>query len=183
MEGLQRGADAYLVKPFNAEELLVRVENLIELRRVLRQQFSDEVLITPTEIVVSSEDATFLEQVRDVVEEHMGESRFGVEMLAEEVALSRRQLQRKLQALTDLSPSGYIRMMRLERAAQLLRQQAGRISEVAHAVGFASAEHFSRVFRQVFGETPSAFQENAARQADTSDEESTDPGMHKSSRR
>jgi transcriptional regulator GlxA family with amidase domain len=89
----------------------------------------------------------------------MAESSFGVEALAGEVGLSRRQLQRRLQALMELSPSGYLRMVRLERAAQLLEQQAGQVQEVARQVGFGSVEHFSRLFHQVFGVPPSQYPE------------------------
>ncbi len=99
----------------------------------------------------------FLEQVHQIVEAQMHDSHFSVERLADEVNMSPRQLRRRLRALTKLSPSGYIRTMRLQRAAQLLEQQAGRISEVAYAVGFHNAEHFSRLFQQVFGVAPSQY--------------------------
>ena len=87
----------------------------------------------------------------------MADPAFGVNRLAQEVSLSSRHLHRKLQDLTDLTTAGYIRMMRLERAAQLLEQQAGNVSEVAYAVGFKNADHFSRLFKQSFGIVPSEF--------------------------
>jgi transcriptional regulator GlxA family with amidase domain len=85
----------------------------------------------------------------------MGEHQFGVSRLAEDLGLSERQLYRRVKEIVGLTPVGYIRMMRLERAAHLLRQDAGRVSEVAYAVGFRSAKHFSRLFRQTFGHPPS----------------------------
>ncbi len=85
----------------------------------------------------------------------MANSNFGTEWLADEVGLSPRQLRRKLKDLTDLSTAGYIRSMRLKRAAQLLEEQAGNVSEVAYAVGFQDPKHFSKLFRQVFGVAPS----------------------------
>jgi transcriptional regulator GlxA family with amidase domain len=91
------------------------------------------------------------------VEAEMHDSQFSVERLAEAVNLGPRQLRRRLQALTRLSPSGYIRQLRLQRAVQLLEQQAGRISEVAYAVGFQNAEHFSRLFQQIYGVSPSQY--------------------------
>ena len=112
---------------------------------------------------------------------HMADSTFGVETMAEEVGLSRRQLRRKMQELTDLSPSGYIRMMRLERAAQLLEQQAGRVSEVAYAVGFGSAAHFSRLFHQVFGVPPSAYPVKADQDMMESDKDVTESDTPESS--
>ena len=156
-EGLETGADDYLCKPFNAAELLLRVENLIEIRRILRRRFSGEVMLQPGEISIPSAEALFIKQVRAVVEAQMADSTFTVERLAHEVALSPRQLQRKLRALTRLSPRGFIRSMRLARAAQLLEQRAGNVSEVALAVGFQDEKYFSKLFRQTFGVSPSSY--------------------------
>jgi signal transduction histidine kinase/DNA-binding response OmpR family regulator len=156
-EGLEVGADAYLAKPFDAEELLLRVENLIELRSQLRARYSDTVVVQPTEVEVSSRDAAFLEHIHEVVEEHLDDPSFGVERLAQEVNLSTRQLQRRLRTTTDLSAAAFIRKMRLERAAQLLEQDAGLVSQIAYRVGYQNADAFSRVFRQVFGVPPSEY--------------------------
>ena len=157
VEGLETGADDYLYKPFSAAELLVRVENLIEIRRLLHQRFNRGVPLRPADVYVSSADEAFIEQVRAVIEAQMANSAFTVDVLADEMALSPRQLQRKLRALTRLSPSGLIRSMRLERAARLLEQRAGNVSEVALAVGFRDTKYFSRLFRQAFGVLPSAY--------------------------
>ena len=157
VEGLQTGADDYIFKPFNAAALLARVENLIELRRLLRQRFSREVVLGPDAISVTSAESEFLEQVRIVVEEKLGNSNFGVEWLADEVGLSPRQLQRRLRKSTRLSAAGFIRMMRLQRAAQLLEQKAGSVSEIAYAVGFNDPNYFSRLFHQTFGVAPSQY--------------------------
>ncbi len=155
LEGLGAGADDYLAKPFSAAELKARAENLIELRRALRRRYSDEVVVGPSQVTVPSADAVFLDEVRAAVEQHIGNSEFGVEWLADEVHLSRRQLHRKLRALTGLSSVAYIRMMRLERAAQLLEQHAGTVSEIAYRVGFRDADYFGRLFRQAYGHPPS----------------------------
>ncbi|MEX2399951.1 MAG: two-component regulator propeller domain-containing protein [Rhodothermales bacterium] len=155
--GLELGADDYLMKPFSAEELLSRAENLIEVRRMLRQRFSDEVRIGPSDLSVPSADAAFLKRVRETFEAHIDDSNFGVARLAEEVGLSPRHFHRRMKALTQLSPTGYIRMMRLERAAQLLDQRAGNVSEVAVSVGYNDASYFARLFKQSFGVTPSEF--------------------------
>jgi transcriptional regulator GlxA family with amidase domain len=109
----------------------------------------------PEETFVTSADAAFIERMRVRVEARMGDSHFGVGIMAEELGLSERQLQRRAKETTGLTPAGYIRMMRLERAAQLLRQDAGRVSEIAYAVGFENAKYFSRLFRQTFGHAPS----------------------------
>lgn len=157
IEGLKTGADDYIQKPFNADVVVARVENLIDVRRRLRQRFSDQLRIGPSEISVPSEEEAFLERVREVVEEHMGDSNFGVEWFADEVGMSRRHLHRKLRETVDLSPASYVRMMRLERAAQLLEQRAGTVAEVAYQVGFKNADHFSRVFQQAFDVPPSEY--------------------------
>lgn len=156
-EGFETGADAYLSKPFDAEELLLRVENLIELRRQLRTRYSDIVVVRPTEVEVSSREAAFLERVREVVEEHLDDPGFGVERLAGEVNLSPRQLQRRLRDTTDLSAAAFMRKMRLERAAQLLEQDAGMVSQIAYQIGYQNADAFSRVFREVYGVPPSEY--------------------------
>lgn len=160
IEGLETGADDYMAKPFSAEVLLARVENLIEIRRQLRERFCETFWVRPGDIEITSTDAAFLEQVRAVVEAHLGDHPFSAAWLADEVALSRRQLDRKLRSLTRLTASGFIRKMRLERAAQLLERQAGNVAEVAYAVGFQDAHHFSRLFRQMFGVLPSDYARN-----------------------
>ena len=158
LEGLGLGADDYIQKPFQGEELLLRVENLIEVRRRLRERFSRQTVLGPGEIIVASKDDQFMERVREAVEAHLGDTNFGVDWLADEVGLSRRQLSRRVKAAVGLSPSGYLRMMRLERAAQLLGQQAGSVQDVAYRIGFRDTEHFSKLFKQAFGVLPSKYQ-------------------------
>ena len=157
LAGLASGADDYLTKPFNAEELLVRVENLIEIRRALRHRYSSEMYVGPTEISVPSEEAEFLEQVRGVAERNLAESSFTVEQLADEVGMSTRQLYRRMKEGVGMTPGGYLRMLRLKRAGQLLAQRQGAVSEVAYAVGFNDANYFSRLFKQTFGVPPSEY--------------------------
>lgn len=158
LEGLETGADDYIYKPFNAEELLLRVENLIAVRRLLKERFTQYVVMQPDATPVESVDAVFLEQVRTTVEAEMGNSHFGVAMLADAMALSERQLYRKIDALLNVSPAGFIRTMRLQRAAYLLEHRAGNISDIAYRVGFNNPKYFARVFRQVYGLSPTAYQ-------------------------
>ena len=98
-----------------------------------------------------------MEQVRAVVEAELSNSGLTMELLAEAVGLSLRQFYRRLKAAVGLTPAGYVRMMRLERAAQLLKQEAGNVSEVAYAVGFNDADYFSRLFKQTHGVSPSQY--------------------------
>ena len=154
IEGLQGGADDYLIKPFEPKELLARVRNLIDLRRKLRERFNTAVPLKPGEIAVSSIDDVFLKKVAAVVEQRMSDEDLNVEDLGRDVGMSRSQLHRKLTALTNQSPSDFIRYMRLHRAMALLEGNAGTVSEVAYSVGFGDPSHFSRRFHELFGITP-----------------------------
>ncbi|MCB9399583.1 MAG: response regulator, partial [Acidobacteria bacterium] len=157
IEGLETGADDYLYKPFNRMELLARVENLIHIRRLLKASYQETVQIGPSPVSVPSTEKVFLDRLREVMDENLGRENFGVSELASAVGLSPRQLQRRIRELLQLSPSGYMRMMRLKRAAQLLELRAGSVSEIAYQVGFEDVAHFSRLFRQMYGTPPSGF--------------------------
>ncbi len=157
LEGLETGADDYIFKPFSAETLRVRVRNLIASRREMRRRFSEQVTLGPSEIAVDSADAAFLQKVQEIIEKHLGDGNFGVERLAEEMALSRRQLHRRVQSITQTSSLEFIRTMRLQRAAQLLEQKAGTVSEIAYQVGFQDVNYFSRLFKKAYGKTPSEY--------------------------
>ena len=160
IEGLETGADDYLIKPFDAKELLTRVKNLIEQRRKLRERFRGEMTLKPRDITITSVDEKFLTRVMALVEEHMADSDFDTEALAREVAMSRMQLHRKLKALTGQSPHEFTRTLRLGRAAQLLEKNAGNISEVAYDVGFNNLSHFAKAFREQFNKSPSEYAES-----------------------
>ncbi|MCB0597318.1 MAG: response regulator, partial [Phaeodactylibacter sp.] len=148
LEGLAHGADAYLTKPFQKEELLVRVAKLLELRRQLQQKYQ-----SANGHAREPEDA-FLRKARQIVEANLEEPDFGVEQLSRELGLSRVQVYRKIKALTDLSTSRYIHIARLDKAYGLLKNPELNISEVAYRVGFKDPSHFSRAFSQYFGMPP-----------------------------
>jgi AraC-like DNA-binding protein len=157
LEGLEYGADDYISKPFEAEELKVRSRNLIESRIRLRKKFSKLIEIKPGEVTTTSMDEKFLERLIIVSEKHLSESGYSTESLAREVGLSRSHLNRKLKALTDLSTHGFLLNMRLKRAAQLLKSKAGSISEIAYTVGFENPANFSKAFKMHFGKPPREF--------------------------
>ncbi|MEO1630354.1 MAG: ATP-binding protein [Bacteroidota bacterium] len=157
LAGLEAGADDYLTKPFSPDELRARLSNFVATRHRLRARYSDEVVVGPSEIVVPSAEAAFLERVRDAAEAGLGDPSFGVDALAAEVGLSRRQLGRRLRASLDTAPGVFLRQLRLARAAQLLTQQAGTVAEVAYAVGYRDADHFAKQFRKTYGTLPSAY--------------------------
>lgn len=155
--GLQAGADAYLAKPFDPAELETRVENLIEIRRLVEERVEVPEFLAPTTDTVSSDTAEFLERVNRVIDEHIDNSNFGVDWLADELDLSPRHLRRRLGDVTRLSPSGLIRARRLQRAATLLREGADTVSTVAAAVGYRDAGYFSQLFRESFGCSPTEY--------------------------
>jgi len=157
LAGLEIGADDYLSKPFDAKELHARLKNLIESRRALRERFKQAVVLKPGELAINSADEVFLKKVLAAVEKHLAEEDFEVETLADEVAMSRAQLNRKLRALTGRSVMEFVQSIRLQRAAELLQKKVGTIAEVAFMVGFGDPSYFTKVFRKQFGKTPSEF--------------------------
>ena len=161
LEGLERGADAFLAKPFNMEELHMNIENLIHSRLHLKGKFSGaqqqaELLEQPE---VKGNDELLMERIMKVVNKNLSNSDFNVDMLTQEVGISRAQLHRKMKELTGISTSEFIRNIRLEQAARLLKEQKVNITQVAYAVGFSNLAHFSTVFRKHFGVSPSEYAE------------------------
>ncbi|MBD2755276.1 ATP-binding protein [Spirosoma validum] len=157
IKGLETGADDYLYKPFGLDELLVRVRNLLDSRKKLRERFSRQITLQPTELVVTSLDEQFLQKALAVTEANLANVAFDVESFSREMGLSRTQLHRKLTALTEQSPNEFIRSIRLQRAASLLKQQLGNVADVAYQVGFSSPNYFTKCFRDVYGQTPTEY--------------------------
>jgi DNA-binding response OmpR family regulator/anti-sigma regulatory factor (Ser/Thr protein kinase) len=157
LEGLDAGADDYVAKPFGPEELRRRIANHLAARRHLEARYREEVEIQSLEAVVDAEARPFVEKVLRAIEEHLSDPDFGVDDLAEAVALSRRQLTRRLKKVLDITPGDLIQQRRLGRARQMLEAGPETVAEVAYAVGFRSPSHFSTVFRQEQGTTPSEY--------------------------
>jgi signal transduction histidine kinase/ligand-binding sensor domain-containing protein/DNA-binding response OmpR family regulator len=161
--GLRRGADDYVEKPFRGEELRARVDNLIATRRRLRERYGRDFRIASTAAPADALDRAWLERLREVVGARLGEEDFNVAALADAMRQDRTQLFRRVRELLDTTPTDLLRNARLDRAAELLRDAAGGIGEVAYATGFKSVSHFSQCFRERFGRTPSAFAREEAR--------------------
>ena len=157
LEGLGLGADDYLIKPFNPEELKLRVKNLIKIREQLRQKFTSEMVLKPTEVVVPSTQVRFMEKIKSTIENNLEDESFGVDKLSDEMGMSRSQLHRKLKAITNQSTTEFIRNFRLQRAAQLILQDAGSMAEIAYNVGFNSQAYFNKSFQELFGCSPSEY--------------------------
>lgn len=161
LEGLGTGADDYLSKPFHMKELLARIANLIEQRRKLRERFSKEITLEPSEISITSLDEDFLKRAIDMVEKRLTDENFNLNEFQDAMHMSHSTLFRKLYALTNQSPSGFIRNIRLKRAAQLLRGHFGNINEVSFEVGFNNPSYFSKCFKNVFGISPADYSKNS----------------------
>ncbi len=157
LEGLSTGADDYLIKPFNAEELRVRVKNLIDQRKLLQQRFSRTVILKPADIAINSMDVAFLEKVMLVIEKNMDNADFTTEDFQKEMTMSRMQLHRKLKALTGHATTEFVRIQRLKRAATLLEKDSASVSEICYQVGFNSLSYFTKMFREQFGVPPSQY--------------------------
>ncbi|MEJ2637299.1 MAG: two-component regulator propeller domain-containing protein [Calditrichia bacterium] len=157
IEGLETGVDAYLTKPFSAKELQVRVRNLILQRAQLRNRFSKVPIIKPSDISGTSVDQNFLQKVLNMVNDNLAEEGFSIDKLADKMNMSVSQLNRKLHALIGQAPGQLVRSMRLQRAADLLKQNTGTVAEICYRLGFSDQANFSRAFKKQFGMAPSEF--------------------------
>jgi DNA-binding response OmpR family regulator len=157
IEGLTTGADAYIAKPFNMQLLKARIGNLLNSRRVLRDHYNFELWVGDKPDSKIFRDHDFLRHVFDVINENCEREDFSVEMLARKLNMSVRSLHRKMKALANEKPSKMIWMVRVKKAATLLKSSDLSITEVAFKVGFSETSHFSRVFREQYGMSPSEY--------------------------
>lgn len=154
-EGYDIGADSYVTKPFSSELLISRVNNLLKSRLQLKEYYKRSLLLMPSEQLANTPDEKFLKRLAEIVEKLMSEPDFDVSRLAQEFNFSRPVLYRKVKALTNLSLIEFIRTIRLNRAAQMLKTGQYRVSEVAFEVGFNDLKHFRQCFKEQFNITPS----------------------------
>ncbi len=154
ISGLEHGADAYLIKPFNKRELMACLQNQLNLREKLRIKYSSSQ-VEQTGGTTAGYDEIFLKNVRSILDQEYPNEVFGIEELCKKLDISRVQLHRKLIALTGQPASHYIRSFRLTKAKEMLRTTIKSISEIAYETGFSDANYFSRVFSQEFGTPPS----------------------------
>ena len=159
IEGLECGADDYVAKPFDTDELVCRIDNHLTARRHVRECYQDEVHLDVLDASVEENDVPFLRDVVEAVEASLSDPEFTAGCLAEEVALSRRQLTRRLKSAVGETPAAFIRQRRIERAKQLLAGSGETVAEVAYAVGFRSPSHFSQVFQEKVGLQPTSYQD------------------------
>ncbi|WP_068825754.1 hybrid sensor histidine kinase/response regulator transcription factor [Wenyingzhuangia fucanilytica] len=166
LKGLKNGADDYIRKPFDTELLKIKLKNIIKNRDILRKRFNREINLQPKEVTVTSTDELFLQQAIDIVEKHMMNTDFSVEMLVKEMGHSRSNLYLKFKEITGLSSSEFIRNIRLKRAVQLFEQSDLSVKEIMYMTGFNTASYFAKCFKKQFGVIPSEY----VRQSDRKDQ-------------
>lgn len=153
--GYECGADSYILKPFSARLLLVRLRNLIDNRRRLQSSFADKTSLRKEPI--ADLDKGFVEKLRTLIEEQLGNSELSVEDLGDKIGMSRVQLYRKAKALTGYSPNELLRIARLKKAASLLASTEKTVAEITYEVGFSSPSYFTKCYKDYFGESPTDF--------------------------
>ncbi|MCR5131976.1 MAG: helix-turn-helix domain-containing protein [Prevotella sp.] len=163
LEGLKKGADAFLAKPFNMQELHILIDNLIDNHRRLRGKFTgaqrqeDKV----KKVMVKGNDDVLMERIMKTINQNLADPDFNVEKLATSVGISRAQLHRKMKEITGISTGEFIRNLRIEQAARLIAEGKINITQVSYSVGFNNQTHFSTVFRRHFGVSPSEYADRA----------------------
>ena len=161
LEGLRKGADAFLAKPFNMEELHILIDNLVDNVRRIRGKYSGAQgqKAKIEQIKVKGNNDALMERVMKYMNEHLADPDLNVEKLTEDVGISRAQLHRKLKEIAGVSAGEFIRNLRLEQAARLIEEGQINITQVAYSVGFCNQTHFSTVFKKHYGMSPSEYAE------------------------
>ncbi|HEY6436812.1 MAG TPA: ATP-binding protein, partial [Ignavibacteriaceae bacterium] len=157
IEGLETGADDYLTKPFDSRELLVRIKNLLNQRKKLRERFSKEIKIDADSVTTNPVDNEFLKRAIDSAEKNLSNADFTADDFAKELFVSTSQLRRKLVAITGQAPGEFLRTHKLKRAAEMITAGNLSITQIAFEVGFSSPSHFTKAFQQQFNSLPSDF--------------------------
>lgn len=157
LEGLESGADDYLSKPFDINELQLRVKNLLSYKSRLKKKFGNGDMFTPDEVSVSSVDDELMKKAIQIVEDNIPNDHFDIPTFCSDLGVSRTMLFIKVKAWTNFTPNEFIQHFRMKRAAQLLELGTLNISEVSYKVGFRNPKYFSKCFQKVYGETPSVY--------------------------
>lgn len=154
IKGLDYGANAYIEKPFSVEQLFATIQNILKDREIMRKSFRMGDTLSQARSAEHAQDSKFLEKISGLILERMGESWITVEELAENMNVSHSSLQRKIKALTGLSPVEFVRNVKLRKAAELLASGEYRVNEVCYAIGFSKPSYFSSCFKKLFGVLP-----------------------------
>lgn len=156
LEGLALGADDYITKPFCIELLILRINNLIKWHNGTKNKLVDPKI---KQVEITSMDEKMVKDATEYVENNLSNADISVESLSASLAMSRVQLYKRLLSITGLTPSEFIRNIRLRHAEQLLRQSQRSVSEIAYQVGFNNPRYFSRYFSEMYGVTPSVYKQ------------------------
>ena len=157
-ESYEQGADAYLTKPFLTEMLLARVRNLLDEREKRMKSFSSGADVSPMHVTITTVDQKLMARIMECLEKNMDNADYSVEQLAADVGMHRMNLYRKIQSLYGMTPSEFIRTMRLKRAAQIIADDPNlNVAEVAYMVGFNTPKYFTKYFKELFGVLPSQY--------------------------
>ncbi|WP_019539914.1 hybrid sensor histidine kinase/response regulator transcription factor [Proteiniphilum acetatigenes] len=158
VQGFETGADAYIDKPFSLEVLMAQIANLLQNREKLRETFLKNPFIGANSIVRTKSDEEFVKKLHAIVQENLDNSEFIVEDISEQFNMSRASFYRKIKGVLDLTPNEYIRVERLKKAAQLLKEKVYKVNEICYMVGFNSPSYFTKCFQQQFGVLPKDFE-------------------------
>jgi signal transduction histidine kinase/ligand-binding sensor domain-containing protein/DNA-binding response OmpR family regulator len=157
IKGLESGADDYIQKPFEKDILIARIANLLQTRSNLQDYFFNTITLKSPDIAISDEYKLFLEKCIHIVERHITDENFSIKVLAAEIGMSHSNLYRKVKSLSGHTVNGFIRYIRLRKAAQLLIESDMNVNEVALETGFNSIKYFRTQFFNLFGVNPSDF--------------------------
>lgn len=159
LEGLENGADDYITKPFDFNILALRIKKLLQLRQKRQKNFTPLMEISPSEISITSLDKKLIDKAVKYVEDHISCPELSVEELSSELDISRVHFYKKMLSITGKTPTEFIRIIRLKRASQFLRESQQSISEIAYQTGFSNPKYFRKYFKEEFGMLPSEYQE------------------------
>ena len=157
IEGLNEGADDYIGKPFSMDVLKARIVNILKTREQLRSAYRNSPMTHTDTLAISKVEEDFLKRLQDLTMEHLGDAEFTVEQLADELAMSRTSLNRKISSLLGVSPNEFLRIERLKKAAELIARDGYKINEVCYMVGFNTPSYFAKCFKAQFGMLPKDF--------------------------
>mgnify|MGYP003859971955 CR=1 FL=1 len=158
--GMEMGADVYIEKPFSIDHLSLQIKNLLHYRDQVRQAFANQPMVNVETIAHTRADEEFLTQANEAILENIGNETFGVNELADVLCMSQSSLLRKIKGISEMTPNGYIRLVRLKKAAEMLKEGKFTVTEISEKVGFNSPSYFSKCFQKQFGDLPKDFSKN-----------------------
>ena len=170
LSGVESGADAYITKPFSLKLLLTRIFKLIEQREKLREKFSHDPNMIRPAICTSDKDKEFADKLQRIMEQQIGNAEFTIDEFASMMGLGRTVFYRKTRGVTGYAPNEYIRIVRMKKAAELLRENRFKVAEVSYQVGINDPFYFSKCFKRQFGVSPSAYVRGTEETEETANE-------------